>query len=189
MTRECYNILMFQFLLTLDQNLFNAINGLPHNAFLDGFFSFFSGIGSWGMVWIAIGILFVVWENKHRHRRELVRLIAAIAATWLATDIILKSIFARTRPQFILSQIYLVDTQAHGYSFPSSHTAIAFAAAYILAKGHPKQKWLFYLLAFLIAFSRIYLGVHYPIDVFCGAIIGLLIGYLFSKISLQKIYG
>jgi undecaprenyl-diphosphatase len=58
-------------------------------------------------------------------------------------------------------------------SFPSGHAATSFACAYVLARAAPRFAILFYVLAALIAFSRSYVGVHYPLDVIAGALIGL----------------
>ncbi|MBI4991401.1 phosphatase PAP2 family protein, partial [Candidatus Gottesmanbacteria bacterium] len=84
----------------------------------------------------------------------------------------------RPRPEFSIEKTIVVFDRRGTYSFPSGHTALAFAAAYILAKEHKKWSRWYYLLAFLIAFSRIYLGKHYPSDVLFGIIIGISIGYL-----------
>lgn len=81
-------------------------------------------------------------------------------------EYIIKTIFSRSRPTDIIS----------GFSFPSTHAVLAFAFAYILSREEPRfAKW-FYLLAVFISLSRIYLGVHYPLDIIGGALVGWGVG-------------
>ena len=61
------------------------------------------------------------------------------------------------------------------YSFPSGHAAVSFACATVLALAVPRLRWPLYALAALIAFSRVYVGVHFPFDVLAGAVIGVAI--------------
>ena len=87
--------------------------------------------------------------------------------SWFIVEVILKPLFARPRP----------DASA-GFSFPSGHATIAFAMATVLSKKEPKWRFALFLLAIAIAFSRIYLGKHYPLDVLAGAFLGIIIGWL-----------
>ncbi len=101
-------------------------------------------------------------------------------AAYLITYI-LKFAFARPRPNSI-EMIFLLGF--NDYSFPSTHAAVAFAMLPILIKEHPKGKLIWVIFVFLIAFSRIYIGVHHLSDIVAGA----LIGYFTSMfvISLKK---
>jgi undecaprenyl-diphosphatase len=76
---------------------------------------------------------------------------------------------------------------AQSYSFPSGHAAASFVAAYLLSKKDKKRAWVYYVVALLISFSRIYLGKHYPSDVLAGALIGTLIGWGI-EIGMLKLY-
>lgn len=71
----------------------------------------------------------------------------------------------------------IIGSNDNSYAFPSGHATIAFAMAYLLAHNEPRRRWIFYLLAILISFSRIYLGKHYPLDVLIGSVLGLVIGW------------
>lgn len=67
------------------------------------------------------------------------------------------------------------------YSFPSNHALNNFAAAIFFYRLFPNLKWVLFISAALISISRVYLGLHYPSDIFGGAVIGLAFGYLFSS--------
>jgi undecaprenyl-diphosphatase len=106
-------------------------------------------------------------------RRPLV--LATIPVVYLAdlVSLALKAIVGRHRPH--------VDTLVHtptGWSFPSGHATTSFAGATMLAFFVPRLAPAFYLLAAAIAFSRVYVGVHYPTDVLAGAVLGTAIGAL-----------
>lgn len=123
-------------------------------------------------MWIAIGIVAaLLW------RRPLV-LISVLAADVLAdlTALGLKEAIGRPRPFLRYPSPPPLVHVARDQSFPSGHAAIAFACATVLTSVRPRLgPWLF-LLAAAIAWSRIYVGVHYPLDVLGGAVLGLLVG-------------
>ncbi len=168
---------MTQNLLLLDNQLFVFINHLPHNIIFDSVFLFFSGVGTYGLLWIGVMMVLFIWEEV-KDKKGFMALILALSGSILISGLILKNIAKRPRPQFVIRETIVIGDSRETYSFPSTHSVIAFAAAYILAKEHKKWAKFYYLLAFLIAFSRIYLGKHYPGDVVMGAMIGVTIGYL-----------
>lgn len=173
---------MLDFFIQLDYQIFSIINGLPHTPFSDLFFSFFSGIGSWGLVWIAIGIVLIVWEEL-KDKRELFTLFLGVVLSLISVELVLKNLIERPRPEFAVPATVVDLGLSNSFSFPSSHATIAFAAALILSVKHRKLRIFYYFLAFLISFSRIYLGKHFPSDVVAGAFLGILIGFLSLKIT------
>lgn len=172
---------MIRYLLGFDHQLFFAINHLPHNSFFDTFFGFLSFAGIYGGVFL--GFAFVLYlKNRKKVKKQLVALLVAEILYIFLVEIFLKNIIVRPRPQFTITDAVLPYDFSHSFSFPSGHAVISFAAAFILGREHKRLKWFYYLLAFLIAFSRIYLGKHYPTDVLVGAVIGLFIGFISIRI-------
>lgn len=100
----------------------------------------------------------------------------ALAFSYLINNLLLKNLIARTRPYEVIAGLHTLIGAQRDYSFPSGHTGSSFAAAVVLFCRLPKRLSSFLLLlAFLIGFSRLYVGVHYPSDIIVGAISGTLI--------------
>lgn len=174
---------MLNNLITFDQHLFLLINHLPHPPFFIFLARLLSGVERLGLIWLLIGVI-LVYKEKH-HPKLLINLLAAlILASYLAEGVF-KDIFGRLRPEFLLKNINTYISTNGYFSFPSSHAAVAFAGAAVLVKIFPKGKWFLYSLAALIAFSRVYLGVHYPLDIVGGMILGIVIGKMIIKLTLE----
>lgn len=100
----------------------------------------------------------------------------ALAFSYLIDNLLLKNLIARTRPYEVIAGLHTLIGAQRDYSFPSGHTGSSFAAAVVLFCRLPKRLSSFLLLlAFLIGFSRLYVGGHYPSDIIVGAISGTLI--------------
>lgn len=156
-------------LLTFDRAIFSVINHLPHTPFSDWLALFFSGAGSAGVVWVTIGFI-IFFKGEKKDKRFFVPILAALLSCWIIVEGLMKFVFARPRPG--LSDGALVIASSGWYSFPSSHAAISWALAAILSFYAPRFRWGWFVLAAIISFTRIYLGVHFPLDVVAGAIIG-----------------
>ena len=139
---------------------------------LDPLFVGLSRIGSLALVWLVIGIaLALLWR---RPALLLPLLLAVLAAE--VTGFALKRAIARDRPPLRYPEPKALIGVPHDSSFPSVHAATSFAAATVLAFAVPRLAPFLYVLAAGIAFSRVYVGVHYPLDVLAGAALGLLLG-------------
>lgn len=110
---------------------------------------------------------------------------AATATTIVFQELIVKQLVRRERPFRVLEDTRWVDSGAHGFSFPSSHSAISFGLATALSLRYPYWYVIApsYLYATIVTLSRPYLGVHFPTDILTGAIIGSLIQYAAYRIE------
>lgn len=100
-----------------------------------------------------------------------------ILTSWITSEIILKPLFAHTRPQGALS---------YGYSFPSTHSTVAFALAVVFSMIKPRYKSVSWGIAAGVSWSRVYAGEHHIQDVVAGALLGILMGFLVAKTLLQR---
>jgi membrane-associated phospholipid phosphatase len=154
-----------------DVRLFLAVNHLPHHWLVNGIMSAFTIAFNGGMAWF-VGLFGAMLLNRRRHRRALLQIAPPL---WFATLIVeypIKYYFRRRRPFIDIVQAITVGRKPGSYSFPSGHSAAAFAGAWLLQRHYPRLRPLWYIIAALVAFSRIYLGVHYPGDVVSGSLFG-----------------
>ena len=133
-----------------------------------------SVVGRGGLVWLAIGAVLAV--AKRIPIRGFLQLVLAILMAATVTDHVIKPLVNRTRPFDRIVSLQVVGGRPDDPSFPSGHAANAFAGAVVLSRFMPGVQAIWWTLAVAIAFSRVYLGVHYPFDVTAGALVGLLCG-------------
>jgi undecaprenyl-diphosphatase len=130
-----------------------------------------SWIGSEGLAWLVIAlVLALVWRRPW--------IFVQVALADAAADLIasgLRAAIARPRPPTVFAEPKPLVHVPHGGSFPSGHAATSFACATTLAFFVPRLAPLFLVLAAAIAWSRVYVGVHYPLDVLGGAAVGVLV--------------
>ena len=154
----------------MDAALFTAINS-AHVPVLDVVMAVASRAGYGASVWFALAVAAMFTP---RHRAAAARVCLALALTLFVNDRVVKPAVSRVRPsQVVAMGARVVELPAPVTpSFPSGHAASATAAALALARVWPSARLALAALATLIAFSRIYVGVHYPSDVVAGALLG-----------------
>lgn len=148
-----------------------------HNPVLDALAVFLNYAGEHGEIWIAFTLLLLLFR---RTRKAGCAMATALVLYLVAGDSILKPLFARPRPCDVNTAITILVKRPHGHSFPSGHTASAFAAAFALWLQNRKLGVPALVLAAFIAFTRLYLYVHFPTDVLGGLVLGLALGALAS---------
>ncbi len=144
--------------------------------FLDSFMKMITRLGDVGIIWIIIGVIFII-SSKNRKMGFSVLLSLVFSA--IICKLILKNYVARIRPYEVYSYIDLIIDKQVDYSFPSGHTSASIAASFAILKSNFSYKkfnlgYIFIGLAILISFSRLYLFMHYPTDVLGGLITGLI---------------
>ncbi|MBP2024522.1 phosphatase PAP2 family protein [Peptoniphilus stercorisuis] len=161
----------------MEINILNEIAKI-HNPFLDKIMSIMSALGSGGIVFIIISVIFLL--NKKTRKLGLTISLSLMLCAIIGNGI-LKPYFSRIRP-YIEHSVPIIVNPPSGYSFPSGHTYSAFAAATAVYLNNKKWGVVFFIFAFIMGFSRMYLYVHYPTDVLAGIVLGIIIGIISNKI-------
>ena len=174
-------------MINFDTELFLFLNGL-HAAWLDPVMTFISGKLTWTPFYLVL--LYLVIKN---YKKQSILIILGIILLIVCSDQvssgIFKPLFERPRPchnEAIKDLVHLPNGRCGGaYGFISSHACNVFALAVfmtnILKRYYRKIGWVMFVWASLVAYSRIYMGVHYPGDVIVGAAVGAIIGWLVFK--------
>ena len=118
-------------------------------------------------------LVFIVMMFVKKMRKTGFAVMGATLSVLLFGELILKHIVCRPRPFAVNSAIDIIIKAPSGFSFPSSHTATCFAMATAIYLFHKRLGIIAYIYASLVAFSRMYLYVHYPSDIFGGVILGI----------------
>jgi undecaprenyl-diphosphatase len=157
---------------SLDARIFLAVNHLPHPRWLDRAADVVTLTTGGGWHWVGALLLGRAFFGLERTGTALRTLIPSIIGTTLVVEGPVKAYFRRRRPFIDIVRAVVVGKKPGNWSFPSGHTASSFAAARMLACVWPKRWPLFYGVAVLVGFSRVYAGAHYPGDVMTGAVLG-----------------
>lgn len=155
-----------------------------HNKVLDAFSSLLSLLGEGMFIWIVLLVLILYQKKEWFYLKVLPWL---IVGGWLFIRLAVQNVVKRTRPYLALDLKPVGYFIPQAYSFPSLHAFTSFLMATILSYLKPKQAPWFYLLAFLIALSRVYNLVHYGSDVFAGAVLGVLWG-LMTILIMKRVF-
>lgn len=188
-----------KYVQNIDDKILEYIRRRIKNEKLDRIMPFITRLGDCGMLWLAISLVFLITNRYHYHG---MLIIISLLFCIIIGNVIIKLLCARMRPCHVNDKINLLISRPRDYSFPSGHTMSSFAAATIIANANYKIGIVSFIVAILIAFSRLYLYVHYPSDVLVGAILGVVISiftiyyinfmilskfttYIFSKIRFK----
>ena len=161
---------------------FAILNGIQEScrcAFLDAVLPFLSSLSNHGEIWIALALVLLLIPKT---RRAGAVLALALLLEFICCNGILKPLVARSRPCDLNDAVRLLIPRPGDDSFPSGHSGISFAAVGALFAAKSRLWVPAFVLALIIAFSRLYLYVHWPSDVLAGAALGILMGFLAEKL-------
>ena len=169
---------MIDVIINVDKKIFTFFNSSIANPVFDKFFPIITNQDIW-IIPILLGIIILSIKGGTKGRiASIVLIIGVILADYSSAQII-KPYFQRLRPSHdILDQIRLLVPKGGRYGFVSSHAANMYVSATILGYFYSKQKRLFFTIASLVAFSRVYVGVHYPADIVFGGLLGYGLGWI-----------
>ncbi|MBS4000470.1 MAG: phosphatase PAP2 family protein [Desulfobulbaceae bacterium] len=169
---------MFQ---QFDEWLFYAINNGWANPIFDKMMPFITEVDSWLLLYL-LGFYILLFRAGRAGRVAAVALILTIVASDQINSSFLKELFGRIRPCHVLDEVRLLVPCGGGKSFPSSHATNNFAAAVVLFSFFRREAFILFLVASLMALSRVYVGVHYPMDILAGAAFGTIVALVVTYI-------
>ena len=188
---EALQALLNNCAITFDLPILEWIQANLQSPFLDKFMPFITAFGNGGIFWIACSVLLMFIPKT---RRTGFGMAFALTMGLVVCNMILKPGVARIRPYDLQETlgvtVDLLIKRSHDFSFPSGHTIASFEACTVLMLGNKKLGIPATVLAILIAFSRLYLYVHYPTDVITSIVLGTIFGIigwtLAKKLPLKK---
>jgi undecaprenyl-diphosphatase len=172
---------VLEWLRAADHRLFHLLNAVWTHPWLDAFLPVATDLHKVKPFLLGgVPVAFAWWF--HARRMEAVKgVLVAALAVGLADNVnhrLIKPAFARSRPSKAGISVVMRTPQHYGYSFPSNHAANTAAAAYVLRAVSPGLAAAALLVAVVISYSRVYVGVHFPADVLAGALVGCACGWL-----------
>ncbi len=180
---------MAEIIQNIDTWLFRLCNRGIANPLFDVIMPFITNSDNWILLFILVFVYLFMKGGRKGIICGVTLIIAIIISDQLSSSV-LKEMFGRVRPCSSLHDVRLLVGCGAGKSFPSSHAVNVFNSFVILSYYYREYKWHFFTVAAAIAFSRVYVGVHYPFDIIGGAIIGAAIGGIMVSIPIiaEKLY-
>ncbi len=169
-------------ILNADKNILDFLQSLRSDS-CDDLMAVITFLGDGGWVWIGWAIVLCCFQKS---RKSGILMLVVLLITYLFSTIGLKNLFDRSRPCVLFPSPELFYPCPSGFSFPSGHTISSFSAAAVLFFRHEKGAVWAIVLAALIAFSRMYLYVHFPTDILAGCLLGIGSAYVLVRFNIQN---
>lgn len=141
-------------------------------------------LGDAGLIWIIFALGLIISKKYRTHG---IVMLIALAIGVLIGNVFLKNLVERSRPIWLDNSVTMLIPIPDDYSFPSGHTLASVIGATSMFLANKKFGWFAIPLAALIAFSRLYLFVHFPTDVIASTILGLIIAFTTFKLLLSPV--
>ena len=176
-----FGLLVWRF----DTEILVFIQNHIRNDFLDVIFPVYTELGEDGIIWIVVGVLLLIPKKT---RKCGIMVLAALLVMLVANNLILKKVIARTRPCYTdeIKHLFpgLIEIpKITSYSFPSGHTTSAFSVAFTIYSQHKKLGIIALIMSACMAFTRLYVFVHFPTDIYGGIIVALGIAYFVYRME------
>ena len=168
---------------TLDRAIHDAVASTPTPT-LDKPLAQISHAANYSRLWLAIAAALAV-VGGHRGRQAAMRGLTAVGASSVTANLVAKQVVPRSRPEQIPFTVRSQSRAPMSSSFPSGHTASAFAFATAATADVPGFALPLYGLATIVGYSRVHTGAHYPSDVLGGGVLGLTIGTVVREASVR----
>lgn len=179
---------MLDALVRFEGGILTFIQGLRWAPF-DVLMKIITMLGDAGVFWILVCLVMLVYKKT---RSTGIAGAISLILEALCVNVVLKNLIQRTRPYEVIEELTILIATPHDYSFPSGHAGSSFAVAVVIFLMLPK-KWGIpaVTMAVMMAFSRLYVGVHFPTDILAGALIGtgtaILAVYLTRRFKLEQV--
>lgn len=175
---------MIEVLSSIDENILIFLQNNIRNPLFDSILIPFTKSNNHGILAIVIVALLIIIS---RYRKVGITALLALIIDTIIINLFIKPTVARIRPYDTIEGLHLLLNRANDYSFPSGHTGSIFAVATVIFLLMPKKFGIPALtVAILMGFSRVYVGIHYPSDVICGMLFGIISAAVAIKISKKR---
>ncbi len=148
--------------------ILKIIHGILECDFMDFLMPVISRIGNIGVIWVAAGLILMATK---KYRKTGIKVLIGLFVGLIVGNVFLKNVIARPRPCWLDTGVELLIASPTDFSFPSGHTLSSFIAAFIINQDNKKMGIWAFALAVLMAFSRLYLFVHFPTDILGGVLL------------------
>lgn len=156
----------------LDFNILFWIQDFIRNDIFDVIIPFYTSLGEDGIIWIALGLILLI---PKKYRKTGIMVLGALLVMLVVNNIVLKNLIARPRPCWTYPEMVQLVHNPSSYSFPSGHTTSAFAVAFTVFSQHKKLGKVLIVMASVMAFTRLYVFVHFPTDIYGGILVAMAI--------------